>query len=332
MEHLIGFEGLGISPFSLDTVAFRIGSFSVYWYAVIITCGVMLAVAFGLWQSRKFDLTPDNIVDVLLWGLPIGVVCARLYYVIFTWGQYHSFYDVVNIRNGGLAIYGGIIGGFLTGLVYCRIKKINLFALFDIAALGFMIGQAIGRWGNFVNAEAHGTVTDLPWGMTIDGSGPYHPTFLYESLWNVIGFILLFLFAKKWKKQHGEVFFLYSAWYGAGRFWIEGLRTDSLYLWGGVIRVSQLLAAVFFVFGVVLFVLCRKGVLSKWSAASAQKKKKKEKEAYKPVYMPLLHPENADPALTGGDGEDPKALREGEEEPEQKPEKESDSTEETDHE
>ena len=285
-EHLIGFEGLGIEPFSVNSVAFTIGNFNIYWYAVIITFGLLLAVGFGIWQSRKFGLTPDHIIDVVLWGLPVGVICARLYYVIFTWGEYESFYDLINIRNGGLAIYGGIIGGFTVGLIYCKIKKIPLLALFDVGAFGFMIGQMIGRWGNFVNAEAHGTVTDLPWGMTINGEGPYHPTFLYESLWSAVGFIVLFVFFKKWKKENGEIFFLYFSWYGLGRFWIEGLRTDSLYLPGNVIRVSQLLAAVFFVSGIVCFVLCRKGILKKIAEKRTLRHEKKEK--YQPVYQTLL--------------------------------------------
>lgn len=295
MENMIGFEGIGISPFLMDRVAFSIGSFDIYWYAIIITCGLILAVAFCMWQARKFDLTVDNVLDILLWGLPIAVVCARAYYVLFKLDHYDSFAEMVNIRDGGLAIYGGVIGAFVTGFVYCRIKKVNMLALFDLGALGFLIGQCIGRWGNFVNAEAFGEVTDLPWGMSINGYGPYHPTFLYESLWNLLGFILLFLFAKKWMKHHGEVFSLYFAWYGLGRFFIEGLRTDSLYL--GPIRVSQLLAAVFFFAGIVFFVLSRKNVIVKIQDKIMDRTATKQRQ-YKPIYTPLL--ENPNDALDAG--------------------------------
>lgn len=294
MENMVGFEGVGISPFLMDRIAFSIGSFDIYWYALIITVGLILAVLFCMWQAKKFDLTVDNILDVLLFGLPVGVICARAYYVIFQWDQYESFAEMVNIRDGGLAIYGGVIGAFVTGYIYCRIKKVNLLAMFDIASLGFLIGQSIGRWGNFVNGEAYGEVTDLPWGMTINGYGPYHPTFLYESLWNVVGFVLLFIFAKKWMKHHGEVFFLYFAWYGLGRFFIEGLRTDSLYL--GPVRISQILAAVFCLAGVALFVLSRKGFIRKVQDKIVDRAVKKQ-QAYKPIYTPLL--QNNDPALGG---------------------------------
>ncbi len=286
MENMIGFEGIGILPFLMDRVAFSIGSFDIYWYAVIITAGLILAVGFCMWQARRFDLTVDNVLDVLLWGLPIAVICARAYYVLFKLDQYDSFAEMVNIRDGGLAIYGGVIGAFITGFVYCKIKKANMLALFDLGSFGFLIGQAVGRWGNFVNAEAFGEVTDLPWGMTINGNGPYHPTFLYESLWNVLGFILLLVFAKKLLKYHGEVSFLYFAWYGLGRFFIEGLRTDSLYL--GPIRISQLLAAVFFVFGITFFVLSRKGIIIKLQDRILDRSAKKQAK-YKPVYTPLFN-------------------------------------------
>ncbi len=292
MENMIGFEGIGILPFLMDRIAFSIGSFDVYWYAVIITVGLILAVGFCMWQASKFDLTIDNVLDVLLWGLPTAVICARAYYVLFELDRYDSFAEMVNIRDGGLAIYGGVIGAFVTGYVYCRIKKVNMLALYDLASLGFLIGQTIGRWGNFVNAEAFGEKTTLPWGMTINGYGPYHPTFFYESLWNLIGFVLLLLFAKKWRKHFGEVFFLYFAWYGLGRFFIEGLRTDSLY-WGPV-RVSQILAAIFFLAGIAFFVLSRKGILAMWQERLVDRTAVKHAK-YKPVYTSLF--EDQKPSL-----------------------------------
>lgn len=304
MENMIGFEGIGISPFLVDRIAFSIGNFDIYWYAILITLGLVLAVAFCMWQARRFDLTVDNILDILLWGLPIAVICARAYYVLFKLDSYDSFAEMVNIRDGGLAIYGGIIGAFVTGFIYCRIKKVNMLALFDLGALGFLIGQTVGRWGNFINAEAHGGLTELPWGMTINGYGPYHPTFFYESLWNSLGFVLLFLFAKKWMKHHGEVFFLYLSWYGLGRSFIEGLRTDSLYL--GDIRISQLLAAVFFVLGITLFILSRKGFIVRLQEKIIDNSVKKQQK-YKPVYTPLF--ENANETL--GEGSPAEQLSEG---------------------
>ncbi|MBO5247891.1 MAG: prolipoprotein diacylglyceryl transferase [Clostridia bacterium] len=289
MENMIGFEGIGISPFLMDRVAFSIGNFDIYWYAILITIGLVLAVAFCLWQAPKFDLTADNVIDVLLFGLPVAVICARAYYVLFKLDQYDSFAEMINIRDGGLAIYGGVIGAFVTGFIYCRVKKVNVLALFDLASFGFLIGQAIGRWGNFVNAEAFGEATDLPWGMSINGYGPFHPTFLYESLWNIIGFILLLVFAKKWMTHHGEAFSLYFAWYGLGRFFIEGLRTDSLYL--GTFRVSQFLAALFFLLGIAFFVLSRLGFIVKLQDKLIDRSVRKS-EKYKPVYTSLFDTPN----------------------------------------
>lgn len=293
---LILFDKLGIGPFLLDRVAFSIGSFKIYWYAVIIAIGLVLAVAFCMWQAKRFaNLTVDNVLDVLIFGLPIAVICARAYYVIFAPNSFESVGEMLDIRNGGLAIYGGIIGAFATGAVYCKIKKVNMLALFDLASFGFMIGQAIGRWGNFVNGEAHGGLTELPWGMTVNGWGPYHPTFLYESLWNILGFILLYLFFRKWMKNHGEVFFLYLAWYGVGRAVIEGLRTDSLYIGATGIRVSQLLAAILVVVGVTFFILSRRNVLKKANDRIRVHKEIKSKE-----YRPLFSAATEDETLTLG--------------------------------
>lgn len=285
-EVFLDFEGLGLGPFQIKR-GFAIGSFTIYWYAVIIVIGLILAVSFCMWKAKKFDLTSDNVLDVLLYGLPVGIICARAYYVIFKPAEvvYDSFLDMINIRDGGLAIYGGIIGAFAVGAIYCHVKKVNMLALFDLASLGFMIGQSIGRWGNFVNGEAYGGPTDLPWGMSINDRPPVHPTFFYESLWNVIGFFLLLLFVYKWKKNHGEVFFLYLAWYGLGRAMIEGMRADSLYI--GPLRVSQVIAIAAVLGGVVLFILSRKGIIKVVQVHAADRQKKKS-ERYKPVYKPLF--------------------------------------------
>lgn len=282
--HMIGFEGLGIPPFEVNRVAisnlFGTG-IDIYWYAIIITSGLILAMIFAMTHAKKVGLTSDNIVDIVLWGVPTALIGARLYYVIFEPDRFESFADIINIRKGGLAIYGGVIAAFLTGYIYCKVKKINFLALFDLGALGFFIGQSIGRWGNFMNAEAFGGETSLPWGMSINGGAPVHPTFLYESLWNVIGFLLAYLYLRKFKKEHGEIFFFYLAWYGAGRTWIEGLRTDSL--WWGNFRVSQVLAAITCVIGVILIILVRIGVWRKMLDRIEIKRRQKN-PTYVPVY------------------------------------------------
>ena len=215
-------------------------------------------------RAKDFGITQDDVLDMILWAVPIGVICARLYYCIFYWELYADDpISILYIWEGGLAIYGGIIGGAITLLVVAKRKKIPAPVLLDVAGMGVIIGQLMGRWGNFMNREAHGAVTDtfLKMGLR-DASGVvtyYHPTFLYESVWNLIGFIGLHFFSKK-RKFDGEVFLAYVAWYGLGRVWIEGLRTDSLYLFSTGIRVSQLVAAVSFLAaaGILAWVLVKK--------------------------------------------------------------------------
>lgn len=242
----LSFPGLGIGEFKVNSVAFTIFGRPVAWYGIIITIGIVLACLYVMYRAKQNNIKEDDVLDLALFVVPIGIVCARLYYVIMEWERYHSFLDVIAIWNGGLAIYGGIIGGGITAFFVARRKKINVLLLLDILAPAVMIGQILGRWGNFMNAEAFGSVTDLPWRMGIHtfGSAIYvHPTFLYESLWNLVGFVILNIFFKK-KQYNGQIFYGYIAWYGLGRFFIEGLRTDSLYLWGTAIRVSQLVAAI----------------------------------------------------------------------------------------
>ncbi len=251
MTHTIGFPGLFEKAFTLNTEAlsFSIGSFdfSIKWYGVIIAVGFILAVLYVTRRAPQFGTNSDEIIDLLLWALPIGIVGARLYFVLNKWDYYGQHpEDIVKIWEGGLAIYGGIIAAFLTVVVFSRVRKCNMLGIMDIGSLGLLIGQLVGRWANFVNAEAHGGETDLPWGMTIDGGTPVHPTFLYESLWNLIGFTLLHFYSKKKRAFAGEITLLYFAWYGFGRFFIEGLRTDSLYLGHTNIRISQALALVLF--------------------------------------------------------------------------------------
>ena len=240
MEHLISFPALGLE-FTLNRVACNVFGKDIYWYGIIICIGFVLAALYVNARVKEFGVTSDNLVDCLIICVPTGIVCARIYYVIFEWGYYSQHpSEIVAIWNGGIAIYGAVIGVLIALLIYSRVKKLPFATLCDLAALGLLIGQCIGRWGNFVNGEAHGGPTDLPWGMSIDGADPVHPTFLYESVWNLVGFVGLHFYSKK-RKFRGEIALLYVAWYGLGRAWIEGLRTDSLYL--GTLRVSQVLAA-----------------------------------------------------------------------------------------
>ena len=259
----ITFPNLGITV-DPDPVAFTVFGKDIYWYGIIIAAGFLLAVLYMLWRAPVFGLTQDDVLDEVLWAVPIGVICARLYYCIFYWELYAANpISVLYIWEGGLAIYGGVIGGALPILVVSRVKKIKAGTLLDAAALAVMIGQIFGRWGNFMNREAHGAVTDCFFKMgLVDASGAvtyYHPTFLYESVWNLVGFIVLHFLTKK-RRFDGQIMLSYLAWYGLGRVWIEGLRTDSLYLFGTGIRVSQLVAALCVVFagGALAYILIKK--------------------------------------------------------------------------
>lgn len=246
---------------SLSNVAFSIGGFKVYWYGICILTGFVLALIYAMRSSKRFGLDSSRMLDVVIVATPVAILCARLYYVIFN----GNISDFIHIRDGGLAIYGGIIGAFAAGVVMCKIRKVNVLDMFDIAALGFLIGQACGRWGNFFNQEAFGTPTGSEWfGMSSIRTGGVnvHPCFLYESLWCVLGFIVLHILSKH-RKFKGEIFLSYTAWYGFGRFFIEGLRTDSLML--GALRVSQILAALSFAAAaallIIMFIQDRKGKL-----------------------------------------------------------------------
>ena len=243
----ITFPGVGISV-DPPSVAFSVGNLHVYWYGIILATGFLLGVLYCLKRSKEFGITEDNILDGLFIVAPVAIICARIYYCVFNWSEYaENPISCLKIWEGGIAIYGSLIGAVVMTIVYCRWKKIPLKPVLDLVALGFVIGQFIGRWGNFINREAYGAVTDsfLRMGLE-DASGNvtyYHPTFLYESLWNFVGFVFLHFYIKR-RKYDGQIFTMYVAWYGLGRAIIEGLRTDSLYLFGTGIRVSQLLAAV----------------------------------------------------------------------------------------
>ena len=247
----IAFPGLGfeINP----PTGFTIGEFQVMFYGLVIGIGLLLCCIYGLRRGKDFGLTQDDILDGVLWIVPFAFVCARLYYCAFYWkegGYGANPISILYIWEGGLAIYGGVIGAAIGIVIYCLCKKIPITTCLDITFVTFPIGQAIGRWGNFFNREAYGAQTDsflrMGLNMTEDGGFSlqmfyYHPTFLYESVWNALGFVLLH-FASKKRKYEGQMALLYAMWYGLGRAMIEGLRTDSLML--GPFRVSQLLAAV----------------------------------------------------------------------------------------
>ncbi len=253
----VSFPKLGLA-FNIDRVAFSLFGLDIYWYAVLIMTGFILAVLYAWRSTKTFDVKIDPLIDIVLVGLFCGILGARIYYVIFRLKSYNSLWDMINIRDGGLAIYGGVILAFVSGLIMCKyVEKVEILPVFDIAAIGFLIGQGIGRWGNFMNQEAFGSQTNLPWGMysantyyynMVDGVsqkiGPttVHPCFLYESLWCLTGFVLLHFISRKVYKFKGQMFLSYLVWYGLGRAWIEGLRTDSLWLVDDVVKVSQLLA------------------------------------------------------------------------------------------
>lgn len=273
-------ENILKNGFKLDRVMFTIPGtdFQIYWYGFLIAVGLLLALIYGFKRMRSVGIDPDRATDAVIGGFLGAVVGARLYYVIFSLNDYTTaeggldWKAIINFRDGGLAIYGGVIGAILVGGIIAKIRKLKVTPLLDVAGPCFLIGQAVGRWGNFFNHEAFGGNTTLPWGMMsnrtieylasnydsiegkVDNFLPVHPCFLYESLWCIIGFVLLHLYMKH-RKFDGEVFLMYIGWYGLGRFFIEGLRTDSLYF--GQIRVSQLVAGTCVLAALLLIIVFR---------------------------------------------------------------------------
>ena len=240
----------------MNPVAFRIFGIDVMWYGVIISTGVLLGVLIALKEAKRTGFKEDNLLDFLLYAIPAGIVGARAYYVIFSWDYYsQNLSQIINIRNGGLAIHGAIIAGVITGIIFCKKRKINFLELIDLVIPSLILGQAIGRWGNFVNQEAYGGPTDLPWGIIVNGQ-KVHPTFFYESIINICVFIFLIWFRKHKKATHGQIFGLYLILYSAGRFFVEGLRTDSLMFLG--MRVAQLISISSIILGVSLLIYLKK--------------------------------------------------------------------------
>ena len=254
----VSFPALGWE-FTVNRVAFTIFGQNIYWYGVLIATGMALAMLFAFYHAKTFGLDEDKMADVIMVGAIGAIVGLRLFYVAFSPVKYDSFWDMINIRDGGLAIYGGIIGAFVSGALACKWRKMKVLPMIDIASIGFLIGQSIGRWGNFTNQEVFGTNTTLPWGMISEGTThylasvqsqlaaqgmmvdpqlPVHPTFLYESLWCALGFIFLYFFIKR-RKYDGQMALIYIAWYGTGRAYIESIRADSLL--AGSVRVSLMI-------------------------------------------------------------------------------------------
>ena len=285
-ENIVSFPGLGIGEFTVKSAVFQIGKFTLSWYSLIITTAILLAVLYVWFRFKEAGLSIDDLLDFALAVVPSGIVGARLYYVIFQFDHYYvegnflaTLKGIVSVWEGGLAIYGGVIAGGLAAVIMAYFKKINLLKILDMLAPAVMMAQALGRWGNFTNVEAFGgpttsflrmcspkiarnhyyneLITDKEYFQSLAGEIGAHPTFLYESLWNIIGFIIIyFVFVRK-KKLHkieGQIFYSYLIWYGLGRLWIEGLRTDSLYLIDGVIRVSQLVALLSLIAGIGLMI------------------------------------------------------------------------------
>ena len=260
----LSFPGIGISEFTVDPIAFKLGALEIRWYGLIIVCAIVLALAYCFIRAKHEGISSDDLIDMAIFAVIFSFIGARLYYVLMTLDRYDSFLDIIATWNGGLAIYGAVIAGAITVYVVCRIKKISFLKAFDMASPALMMAQAIGRWGNFLNGEAYGHAIPedsllyfIRMGITpheisgVYGMAYVHPTFLYESLWNIIGFIIINALYKK-KKFDGQIFIMYITWYGFGRMFIEGLRTDSLYL--GVFRVSQVLAFACFVAGSIILI------------------------------------------------------------------------------
>ena len=318
----VAFPGLSDHVFEINRMAFSLFGLEVYWYGILIALGFGLAILYVFRRIKAFGLNSDRFLDGVMVGALAGIVGARLYYVAFRWDYYSQHLGkLFDTRSGGLAIYGGIIAGFLAGILMCRLRKVRVLPALDAVSGGFLIGQAIGRWGNFINVEAFGGPTSLPWGMAspkifsyllenqaalqqqgmdiaLDAAADWqsvtvHPTFFYESIWCLLGFILVALFSKR-RRFDGEVGLFYIAWYGAGRAVIEGLRTDSLLIPGTVLRVSQVLAVccvlgaafVWFLMlkrtrgrNIPLYVTTEESALAVSGALYPSKKKKGEKPA-----------------------------------------------------
>ena len=275
MVNHVSFPGLGLEM-EINRVAFTVFGVPIYWYGVCIALGLLLGMLYAFRYAKSYGIDADRMVDVIFASTIAAIIGGRAYYVATAPFEYQSIWEMIDIRLGGIAIYGGIIAAFAMGALMCRVRKVPILPMFDLAAQGFLIGQCLGRWGNFFNQEAFGGNTTLPWGMisestqqylqavqetlaaqgmTVDPSMPVHPTFLYESIWCGLGFLLLWRYSKH-RRFHGEMTLLYIMWYGFERFFVEGLRTDSLMV--GNVRISQAVAALSVAAALVLWVILRR--------------------------------------------------------------------------
>jgi phosphatidylglycerol:prolipoprotein diacylglycerol transferase len=264
MSYHVQFPNIGFD-FTISPIAFKIGTYPVYWYGIIIAAGLLLAVLYAYKSAPRYNVNAGKLINCVLVGIITGIIGARIYFCLFKWDYYsQNPIEVLYINNGGLAIYGGIIGSMIGGLTVAKIQKMKILPILDIAMISFLIGQGIGRWGNFMNQEAYGTATDLPWAMLSEGTHgvAVHPCFLYESIWCLLGFVLLHFYGKYRQRYAGQIFYSYLVWYGFERMFVESLRTDSLYLpftvFGFDVRVSQLLSLAIFITGVILLIINRK--------------------------------------------------------------------------
>ncbi len=253
MVNIISFPAFGVT-LSVSPVAFYIGSKGIYWYALIILSGFALGLLLASAGCEKRGIKKDHVWDIALYGILAGILGARIYYVLFSFDEFRGdIMGIFKIWEGGLAIYGGIIGAILSTVIYCRAKKINIFNAFDVCCVGLLLGQAIGRWGNFTNCEVYGKVTSSVFGMSINGGDPVTPLFLYESAWNFLGIAFL-LFIRDRKTKNGQIFSIYIFWYALGRLILEGMRDPDyiLYLIPGRLGISQAVSAVLIIVSLVL--------------------------------------------------------------------------------
>lgn len=259
MVNNIAFPKLGLD-FNISPIAFTLFGKEVYWYALIILAGFFLGILLVYCDAPKRGLSRDNVIDIALWGIISGIIGARIYYVLFSLDEFSGdFLSIFKIWEGGLAIYGGIIGAVVSTSVYCKVKKLNILNTFDVCCVGLLLGQAIGRWGNFVNCEVYGGVTDSVLGMSINGGAPVIPLFFCESILNALGVILILIFRNK-KTKNGQVFFGYIFWYSTCRLILEGIRNPRyiLYLIPGVLGISQFVAGLFIILSIVGFIVVTK--------------------------------------------------------------------------
>lgn len=256
MINNISFPKLGLE-FTINRVAFSLFGKPIYWYGIIIALGFALGVCYAVWRAKKEGLGADPILDVVLWGVPTCIICARIFYVIGDTSVLRGgFWKIIAVWEGGIAIFGALIGAVIVGVTYSRIKKIDTGLLFDVAAPAIMIGQIIGRFGNFVNAEVYGGVTDSLFGMSINAGACVAPLFLYESSWMLLGFVLILLY-QRYKKVNGEIFLLYAMWYSTGRIFLETLRQDEYVLKIFGLPMSQMTAAIAFICALAFYVYIR---------------------------------------------------------------------------